>query len=316
MLNYKGLQGTLERVTVSEAQVESQIAQLIEQNPRIIQITDRPSQLDDELVLDYAGYADGVQFEGGTAERQTLTLGSGAFIPGFEEQLVGKRIGDQVDVRVTFPAQYHAPHLAGKAAVFKCRIHEIRVKEKYAPDDAFAREIAGLESFAALKQRMREGLQAYADQQAEEELQTRLLDEAMQNYECSFSPEQIERAVDTQLQSLEAQLQRQGLTLDAYCQFTGKSREQLRDESRPDAEKALRRQSAIAEIAEQEHIEADEASVAEAIQVICRQNNLTVEQLTGVLDENAQNAIVRNVITAKVLSFIRDNAEVETVSAQ
>ena len=314
MLNYKGLRGTLERVIVSEAQVDSQIGQLIEQNPRIIEITDRPSQLDDELVLDYAGYADGVQFEGGTAERQTLTLGSGAFIPGFEEQLVGKRVGDQVDVRVTFPTQYHAPHLAGREAVFKCRIHEIRVKEKYAPDDAFAREIAGLESFALLKQRMREGLQAYADQQAEEELQTRLLDEAMRDFDCSFTAEQIERAVDTQLQSLEAQLQRQGLTLDAYCQFTGKTRDQLRAENRPDAEKALCRQSAIAEIAEKERIEADEASVAEAIQVICRQNNLTVEQLTGMLDESAQNAIVRNVITAKVLSFIRENAEIETVT--
>ena len=315
MMNYKGLHATLERLIVSDAQVDRQIGQLLDQNPRIIQVTDRPSQLDDELVLDYAGYADGVQFEGGTAERQTLTLGSGTFIPGFEEQLIGHRVGDEVDVRVTFPTQYHAPNLAGKEALFKCRIHEIRVKRRYDVDDTFAREVAGLGSFDALRQRMREGLQAYADRQAEEELQARLLDMAMEGYACEITDAQIDAAVDQQIQSLEAQLQRQGLTLDAYCQFTGKSREQLRSDARPDAVKAIRRQRAIVEIADAEHIEADEQSVSEALQIICQQNHLTLDQLKGVLDEKAQSAVIRNVITAKTLQFIRDSAVIETHTA-
>ena len=316
MLNYKGLRGRLEKLTVSDAQVDEQIDQLLEQHPRIIPVNDRPSQLNDELLLDYAGYADGVQFEGGTAEKQTLTLGSGTFIPGFEAQLVGKNVGDEVDVRVTFPARYHAEHLAGKEAVFKCKIREIRVKQKHAPDDAFAQEVAGMPSFDALRQRMREGLQAYTDQQAEEELQARLLDTVLETYECEVTDEKLGLAMDAQVQSLEAQLQRQGLTLDAYCRFTGKTREQLREESRLDAEKAVRRQSAIAEIAKAERITADESDVMEAIQIICRQNNMSIDQLTGCLDENAQNAIVRNVITAKVLQFIREHAEIETVEKQ
>ena len=112
MAEYKGLKGTLERLTITDAQAQKQIEQLIEQHPRLIPVTDRPSRLDDEVVLDYAGYVDGEQFEGGTAQMQTLVLGSGMFIPGFEDQLVGKRPGDQVDVHVTFPAQYHAPDLA------------------------------------------------------------------------------------------------------------------------------------------------------------------------------------------------------------
>ena len=122
MLHYKGLKGTYERLIVSDAQVDRQIEALIEQHPRIIPVTDRPSRLDDEVVLDYAGYCDGVQFEGGTAQDQTLVLGSGTFIPGFEAQLVGKLPGDSVDVKVTFPTPYHSEVLAGKEAVFKCKI--------------------------------------------------------------------------------------------------------------------------------------------------------------------------------------------------
>lgn len=311
MLNYKGLRGRLERLTVSDAQVDRQIEELIEQNPQIIPVTDRPSRLDDEVVLDYSGTCDGVRFEGGTAENQVLTLGSGMFIPGFEDQLVGVRPGDAVDVRVTFPAQYHAGHLAGKDAVFHCVIHEIRQRRKYVPGDDFAREVFGLSDFEALKSRLREGMQTYADQQAREDLCIRLLNDAMADYECEVTPAQLDAAMDQQLRALEAQLARQGLTLDAYCQFTGKTRDQLREEHAPDARQAVRRQRAIAEIARAEAIQADEASVAEAIQEICRQNNLTIDQLSAHMTPEAQDAVVRNVITKKVLDRILELSIIE-----
>ena len=311
MIQYKGLRGTLERMIVSDSQIDRQIEQLIEQNPRVIPVTDRPSRLDDELVLDYAGYADGEQFEGGTAQNQTLTLGSGMFIPGFEDQLVGKNAGDEVDVHVTFPTQYHAPALAGKDAVFKCRIHEIRVKQKYAPDDAFAREVAGLDSFEALRQRLREGMQAYADRQAEDDLKVRLLDALLTDGDVDEAL--LNQAIDQQMQALEGQLNRQGLTLDAYCQFTGKTREQLRADCVPDARKGILRQRVINEIARAENIQADEASVSEAIREICRENNMTVEQLSRHMDEAAQSAIVQNVVTQKVLQRIYDCADIKTV---
>lgn len=311
MIQYKGLRGTLERMIVTDEQIDRQIEQLIEQNPRIIPVTDRPSRLDDELVLDYAGYADGEQFEGGTAQNQTLTLGGGMFIPGFEDQLVGKNAGDAVDVHVTFPTQYHAPKLAGKAAVFKCKIHEIRLKQKYAPDDTFAREVAGLDSFDALRQRMREGLQAYADKQAEEDLKVRLLDQLLQDGEVDEAL--LNQAIDGQMQALEAQLNRQGLTLDAYCRFTGRTKERLRADCAPDARKGILRQRVINDIARAENVQADEASVSEAIREICRQNNMSVEQLSQHIDETAQSAIVQNVITQKVLDLIYHNADIETV---
>ena len=316
MLEYRGLHGTLERMIVPEEQVDRQIDRLLEQHPQILPVTGRASRLGDELVLDYAGFADGVQFEGGTAEGQTLVLGSGTFIPGFEEQLVGKNVGDEVDVRVTFPAQYHAPALAGKEAVFRCRIHGIRVRQKRTPDDAFAREVAGVESLAALRGQMRERMQAYADRQAEEDLMSRLLDRIVEGDRGAIAEEELQGAVEQQLQALEVQLQGQGLTLDAYCQFTGKTPAQLREECRPDAEKGIRRQRAVAEIAEAEGIEADEASVAAAIQELCRQNGMTVEQIAPYIDEAAQRAIVQNVITDKVLRCIRDSAVIETVTRQ
>ena len=313
MIGYKGLRGTLERMIVTDEQVDKQIEQLIEQNPRYIPVTDRPSRLDDEVVLDYAGFCDGEQFEGGTAEKQTLTLGSGMFIPGFEEHLVGKNVGDAVDVHVTFPAQYHAPALAGKEAVFKCKIHEIRLRRAYDPDDTFAREVCGLESLDALKQRMREGLQAYADKQAEEDLSIRLLDQVADSMGGDIADAELDRSIDRQLQSLEAQLQRQGLTLDAYCQFTGKTRAQLRQEHAPDARRGVLRERAIDAIAREERIEADEDAVAEVLRDICRENGVTLEQLAAHMDDAAQQAVVRNVITRKVLKCLREYGDIDTI---
>ena len=148
-------------------------------------ITDRPSQAGDELVLDYTGTIDGVAFEGGSAQNQTLVLGSGMFIPGFEEQLLGKSAGDQADVRVSFPANYHVSTLAGQPAVFHCTIRAIRVREKYCADDTFAREVFHLDSFSSLEKALRDQLQSYIDRKADEELKNDLLDQVCANARLS-----------------------------------------------------------------------------------------------------------------------------------
>ena len=316
MLDYKGLKGVYERLIVSEAQVDAQVDALLEQNAKAIPVTDRPSQLGDELVLDYAGFCDGVQFEGGTAQNQTLVLGSGTFIPGFEEQLLGKRPGDEADVRVTFPSPYHSEALAGKEALFKCKIHAIQLRQKYAPDDTFAREICGFERFDALKEALRNGLQAYADRQADEDLKLRLLDQLVEKYDGDVTPNQLESAVNAEMDALRGQLARQGLTLEAYCQFTGKTEAQLRADCLPDARKRVIRQQILALIIDREGIEATEDDVAEAIQRICRENGMTPEQLSPHLDEKAQRAIVQNVLTEKALDRLRKYAVVETIERQ
>lgn len=313
MLNYKGLHGVRETLRVSENMIDQQIERLLQQRMKYIPVTDRPSQLDDELVLDYAGEIGGLFFDGGTATRQSLVLGSGAFIPGFEEQLLGKNAGDEADVSVVFPEQYHAAELAGKEAIFHCKIHEIRLKRPYKADDEFAREVGGCETIAEMREQMRRALQEYVDRKADEDLKDQLLDQVCDSCDFEITDAQLQAGLDHEMQLLEAQLGRQGLNLDMYCQFMSKTREQLREEALPDARRNIQRQLVINRIAELEKIEADVNSIAEAIQEICRENSITVEQLRPHMDEKFQEALGQSVMNTKVLNFLRDNAQIEDV---
>jgi len=216
---YRGLKAELDRHIVTGEEIDRQMERLRQQNPRIALVEDRPTALGDEVVLDYAGFCDGVQFPGGTAEMQTLVLGSGSFIPGFEEQLVDKVPGQEVTVKVMFPSQYHAADLAGKAAEFRCKIHQIRVKTEHQLDDTFAREVGGCETFAEMRAKLGQSLQAYTDERGEMDLQDRLLRQAAATLEFNPSEKQIQAEIDEQMQNLKAQLAQQGLTLEMYCQF-------------------------------------------------------------------------------------------------
>ena len=307
---YKGLSGTLEKHIVTDTEVEHQLQRLVQQTPRFAEITDRPAQLGDEVILDYAGFCDGEQFAGGTAENQTLTLGSGMFIPGFEEQLVGKSIDEKVIVEVTFPEQYHSEALAGKAAQFHCTIHQIRVKGVYEADDTFAKEVGGCDTIDQMRQRLKEGMQAYADQQGEMELQDKLLRQAAETLEASFSDEQIDGAVEQQMDTMKAQLSQQGLSLEMYCSFMGTTEEALRTDARAAAIAQLKSEAVVDEIARLEGVEASQDEIGEAIALIARQNNMTVEQLKPYFDAQFEAAVVRSVVTTKVMALIRDNATV------
>ena len=310
---YKGLQAQLEKYTVTEEEVERQLVRLMQQNPRVAVVTDRPTEQGDEVVLDYAGFCDGEQFAGGTAENQTLVLGSGTFIPGFEEQLLDKVPGEQVTVHVTFPEQYHADNLAGKAAEFRCTIHEIRVKTPYEMDDIFAKEVGNCENMAEMREKMKDSLQAYSDDQGEMELQDKLLKQAAATLDYTVTPELLEQAVEEQMKNLEAQLARQGLSLEMYCQFMNTTPEDLRADAYPTAEATLRSQAAIEKIVELENLEATSQEMAEALALICRQNNMTMEQLKPYYNAEFEQAVTRSVLTSKVLRLIRDAADVAVV---
>ena len=216
-------------------------------------------------------------------------------------------------MHVTFPEKYHAPQLAGKAAVFHCKLHEIRVKEKYKADDEFAREVGGCETFAEFRESMKEAMQAYADQQAENELKEQLLNQVCDSASFEISQEQINAALDLMMQSLESQLARQGLNLDMYCQFMNTNKEALREDNRNEARRNVERQFAIAEIAMAESIAPDEESVARALQQIAQDNKMTIEQLRPHMDEAFQAAVAQSVITEKVLDFLVASSEIETI---
>ena len=307
---YRGLKAEYDRHIVTPEEIHRQLERLRQQNPRIAVIDNRPTENGDEVVLDYAGFCDGVQFPGGTAEKQTLVLGSGSFIPGFEEQLLDKVVGEEVSVKVMFPAQYHAPDLAGKAAEFKCKIHEIRVKTEYQLDDTFAKEVGGCQTMEEMEQRMGESLQAYTDQRGEMDLQDRLLRMAAQTLEFEPSESQILAEIDEQIQNLSAQLAQQGLNLEMYCQFMSTTEEALRADARANAVQSVRIQAAIELIASLENMEATKEEIGQAVAVIARQNNMTTEELKPYYDAEFEAAVVRSVLTSKVMKLIRDSAEV------
>ncbi len=311
---YRGLKADLERHIVTAEEVDRQLTRLQQQTPRIARVQDRATQLGDEVVLDYAGFCDGEQFAGGTAQNQTLVLGSGQFIPGFEEQLLDKVPGEEVSVLVTFPEQYHAPDLAGKKAEFKCKIHEIRIKSAYELDDTFAQEVGGCETFEQLREKLGQSMQAYTDERGEMDLQDRLLRQAAATLEFNPTEEQIRAEMDEQIQNLSAQLAQQGLNLQMYCQFMNTTEEKLREDARPNAEASVRAQAAIEQIVSLENLEATKEEIGEAVAVIARQNNMTVEQLKPYYDAEFEAAVVRSVLTSKVMKLIRDAAEItETI---
>ena len=305
---YKGLTEKRERHIVTEEEVNRNLQRLAQENPRIAEITDRPTERGDEVVLDYAGFCDGVQFPGGTAENQTLVLGSGMFIPGFEEQLLDKVPGQEVTVEVTFPEQYHAEELAGKKAEFRCKLKSIRQKTPYELDDTFAKEFGHCDSLEQMRQRLQESLQAYSDEQGEMDLQDKLLRQAADSMEYHPTEEEIAEGIEEQMKVLQAQLAQQGLNLEMYCSFMNTTEEKLREDNREVAIATIRSQKAIDRIIILEGLSADPEDLEKAIAVVARRNRMTVEELEPYMDAEFQQVITKSVLTGKVMRLIRDNA--------
>ena len=266
-------------------------------------------------MLDYAGYCGGVQFEGGMAEKQALTLGSGMFIPGFEEQLVGAKIGDEVTVRVTFPEDYRAEELAGKEAEFRCKIHEIHQKEQYALDDTFAQEVGQCPTLEALRGRLRETLHEYYEERAEIELQDSLMRQVAATLDYTPTEAELEAGVDAQIELLRSQLARKGLTLETYCQFTGATEAQLREDAKPEAQTSLRIQRAAERIALLEGLSASAEEIAQELAGICSQNGMTLEQLRPYLSDDYETQIAANIRMKKAIGFVRNHAVVTEKTA-
>ncbi len=310
---YKGLTAQLEKHTVTDEEVDRQLQRLQQQSPRIAKITDRPTENGDEVVLSYAGFCNGEQFAGGTAQNQTLTLGSGMFIPGFEEQLLDKVPGEEVTVKVTFPAAYHAKELAGKEAEFRCQIHEIRLKTPYDLDDVFAKEVGGCETLDEMRAQLKKSMQSYTDQRGEQDLQDRLLRMAAATLDMEISDAMLQDGIDEQMEMLSAHLAQQGLDIEMYCNFMQTTKEQLREDAKAAAEAVIRSRAAIDLIVEQEGITAEKEEIAQALAMVCRQNNMTMDQMKEHYDAALEQAIINSVLTGKVMGLIREHAIISEV---
>ena len=276
---YKGL--TVKKVVneVTDEAVDSEIKTVRERNSRSVEITDRPAKMGDTVTLDYSGSVDGELFEGGTAEKQPLELGSGHFIPGFEDQVAGHSIGEEFDVNVTFPEDYGAKELAGKAAVFKCKINAINEKEIPELDDDFVADVSEFNTVDEYKADIRAKLEKREADRADNEAKDAIIDKLVEALDADIPAVMFDNEVNAELQSYDNRLRSQGLNLDMYTKYTGMTLDQMKEQFRPNAERQVKLRLALEQIAAQENIEVTEADTEAEYEDIAKTYNMKVEEV-------------------------------------
>ena len=308
---YKGLKAVKQVQKITDQQLTQELENIRRQRTRTIPVTDRSAAVGDEVVIDYAGFVGDFQFPGGTAEKQPLTLGSGTFIPGFEEQLVGANVGDKVDVKVTFPEQYHAPDLAGKEAVFRCTVHAIQTKEVPELNDAFARQFNGIADLEDLKTQLKAQLQDYAEQYARNKVCDDLLKALTQQVEdVTFDEEEVRRETELAVEGFARQIQQRGMSLEHYLQACGHTREEMEKELRPQAENTIKARMAMNEICRLEGITVTDEEVETAYVQVAQMYQMTVEQLKQTYGGENEENLRKDILLKKAIAVLEANAEI------
>ena len=306
---YKGVKVEKADTEVTEEEVDAKINQERESNARNIEVTDRPVKDGDMTVLDFEGFVDGTAFEGGKGENYPLTIGSGAFIPGFEEQLVGAEIGKEVEVNVTFPEDYQAEELKGKAAVFKCTIKEIKEKELPALDDEFASEVSEFDTLEEYKADVKAKLTEEKAKEAKNAKEAAVI-EAIVNDSDMEIPEAMLTTQQRQMVDEFAQrIQMQGLSLDQYFQFTGTTYDKMIEQVRPQAEKRIKSRLVLEEIVKAEKIEASEEDYEEELKVMAEAYQMEVDKVNEMLPEKSVSQIKADIAVRKAAEFVVENAK-------
>lgn len=303
---YKGL--TVEKTQpqqVTDADVDAEIQRLRERNARYIEVTDRPVQEGDEVNLDYCGKIDGVAFEGGTAQKQTLVIGSHTFIPGFEEQIVGMNLEETKDIQVTFPEDYHAEDLKGKNAVFTCTVHGISVKQLPEVDDEFAKDASEFSTMEEFKADIRKTLQAKNDKLAADQDESKLVETIVENAKMEIPDVMIEEQIDDYVQDFRYQLSYQGLSLENYFKYTNSDMQQLRSNYRERAQKAVRTRLVFEEIVKAEKIKATAKKVDAKIKQYAETIGKSFDEVKAGLQEQEKYYFENQVITEALMELIK-----------
>ncbi|MCI6971856.1 MAG: trigger factor [Eubacterium sp.] len=309
---YKGLKAEKENVTVGDEAVDHEIQTVRERNAREVDVTDRPAQNGDCVVFDFEGFADGKAFEGGKAEKYHLKLGSGQFIPGFEEQICGHNIGDEFDVEVTFPADYHETTLAGKPATFKCKLHEIKFDELPALDDEFVKDVSEFDTLDEYKADIKAKLEENAKKAQQAKIDEQLLDALCENLEAEIPEAMFETELDACLRDYENRLRYQGIDMKTFMQYTGATVDSLKAQLRPQAEKNVKIRLALEAVAKLEGLTADAEKIEAEYKKIADAYGLEIEKVKAAVNEKD---IAADVVVAEALDFVRANAEVKTKRA-
>ena len=303
-----GIVKTVDEVT--EDDVKAEIERARDRASRWVEVEGRPAKLDDQVNINYAGFVGEEQFAGGTADNQELVLGSGSFIPGFEDQLVGAEIGADVDVNVTFPTEYHSEDLAGKEAVFHVHVNGIREKEMPELDEDFVKEVSETaNTVEEYKTEIREKLEKQAENRAETAFENEVLEKVCENATVDIPQAMIEDQIDSMLRDMEMRMAYQGMKLDDYFKYTGQTREQVREMYKQPAADRVKSQLVLAAVMNAEQIKADEAETNAEIQKYADQNKKTLDEFKAMLSDGDKEYFAEIAALQKTVDFLKNNAE-------
>lgn len=306
---YKGIEVEKVEYNVTEEDIEKEIKNIQERNARIIEVEDRAAKEGDILTIDYKGSIDGEQFEGGTAENQNLEIGSGRFIPGFEDQLIGKNKDEEVEVKVTFPEDYQAEDLAGKEATFEVKIHEIKEKELPELDDEFAKDVSEFDTLDELKNDTKQKLEEQSENKEKAENENNVVEKVVENAEIDVPEAMVERQIDNEVNDFSYRLQFQGLNIDKYFELTNTTMEDLREQMKENAEKVVKTDLVLETIGKKEGIEATDEEVEEEMEKMAKQYNQEVEKIKKNIKDGDLDYIKMGIIKRKTAEFLVENAK-------
>lgn len=305
---YKGLEIEKVSTRVTQKEVDAKIQEEAEKNARTITVTDRPVQDGDEVILEFEGFVDGVAFEGGKGENYPLTIGSGSFIPGFEEQLVGAEAEKEMEVKVTFPEDYHAEDLKGKEAVFKCTIHEIKAKELPEIDDEFAAEVSEFDTLEEYKADIKAKIKDQKASEGKRKQEDQAVDAVVKNAQYEIPQPMIETQVMQMADDFAQRIQSQGISLEQYFQFTGMTADKMMDELRPQAIKRIETRLVLEAIAKAENIEISDEKLDEELAKMAESYKMEVDKLKEFMDENEKKQMKEDMAVQEAITFLIENA--------
>ncbi|MDY3917463.1 MAG: trigger factor [Candidatus Limivivens sp.] len=306
---YKGVEVPKKEVEVTDEEVQAEVDKEREKNSRTIDVDDRAVENGDIIKLDFDGSVDGVPFQGGKSENYELTVGSGSFIPGFEEQLVGAKIGEELDVNVTFPEDYHAEDLAGKAAVFKCKVNEIKVKELPEADDEFAQEVSEFNTLEEYKADIRTKLLERKEREAKNEKTNAVIEKIVENAEMEIPEPMVEGQIRNMIEDFSRRMQSQGLTMEQYFQFTGMDAEKMKEQMRPEALKRIENSLVLEAVAKAENIEISEEKIDEEIAKMAEAYKMEVEKLKELMGDYERDQMRKDLAIQAAVDLVRDAAK-------
>ena len=307
--NYKGLEVEKVETVIGDKEVQEELEKVQKSQARMEIVEDRKSEMGDTVVIDFDGSVDGEAFSGGKADNYELKLGSGQFIPGFEEQLVDREAGEEVDVEVVFPGDYHAEELAGKPALFKCKVHEIKKEILPEIDDELASDVSDFETLAEYKEDLKKKLQEKAAETDLSVMKDRVLEQLYTQNEIEVPAVMIQNEVENMLYDMNQSLSAQGLSLKQYTEWTGQTLDQLREQSKPEAEKRIRTRVLLKNVIRMENLEVAEEEIRALMEDFGKQYGMDVDQVKEMAGSETENYFREDAQTKKAIDWLFENAK-------